>query len=255
MSNFCTKVLVIKTRDFGEADRIVLFLSEDFGKFEAVVRGARRPRSRFAGNIQLFSLLDAQFFSGKSLDQLSQANLIRPFSKLSEDLVKLAYAGYWAELLVEFLPEREPLPEVFRFMLAAMLVLEQTENPHLLSLAFQMRILTYLGYQPYLEDCLECNDDMASEKEINFSVADGGIICSKCFANVHHDDLRRINRAELLFLRNIGQIDIRKLAELDLQGVDLLKMRSLLRAFIEYRVDHVLKAQIFLDAVLEPIRL
>ena len=38
--------LILRTYKLGEADRIVVFLTEDRGKKRGVAKGARRPRSR-----------------------------------------------------------------------------------------------------------------------------------------------------------------------------------------------------------------
>lgn len=121
MGLYHSTAIILKTRNLGEADRVLLLLSEEYGKFEAVVKGARRPRSRFIGNTLPFNLVKAMFFTGKNLDQLSQAELTHSFVSIREELIKLAYASYWVELIDEFLPEREPAPEIFRFFLAVLI--------------------------------------------------------------------------------------------------------------------------------------
>lgn len=247
MSNYRTKILVLKTRKLGEADRIILGLSEDYGKFEAVVKGARRQRSRFVGNTLPFNVLNALFFTGKSLDQLSQAELVRSFSTIREDLVKMAYGTFWVELVAEFLPERDPVPEIFRFLLAALLTLEVSHCPELLNLAFQMRLLNYLGYEPQLELCVNCGDRISFPAR--FSVQAGGVICPRCFEAVqpqgiviHHEDLQA--------LKTLANTDIRKLDGRTGAILNLSLIKNLLRGFIEARLDHPLKSQAFLESVL-----
>ncbi len=245
MSMYRTRALVLKTRNLGEADRVLLLLTEDHGKLEAAVKGARRQRSRFVGNTLPFNLIHAMFFTGKNLDQLSQAQLIHSFAVLREDLVKMAYASYWAELVGEFVPERENVREIFRFMLAALITLEKSDTPELLNLAFQIRILNYLGYQPELENCVSCGDGSAV---VQFSPIEGGVVCRQCAADLR--DLIPVNRADIRFLIALSATDIRKLAEIDQTGVQLGTIRALLRRFIEARLDKPLKTQVFLDSVL-----
>ena len=172
MGLYRSNVIVLRTRNFGEADRILVLLSEDRGKFEAVVKGARRGRSRFVGNTLAFNCFKGMFFTGKNIDSLSQAELVHPFSILQEDLTKLAYASFWVELVEGFTPERVESKEVFQFLLAAFLTLEQTEDPILLNLAFEIRLLHYLGYQPQLDRCVSCGE--SSLDQSYFSVQAGG---------------------------------------------------------------------------------
>ena len=105
--------IVLRTRLFGEADRIVTLLTKEKGKIEAVARGVRRPRNRLVGVTQQFSYLRGLIFTGKDLDQLSQAELIKSFAPLRDDLLKMAYATWWAELLDTFLPVAEVNTEIF----------------------------------------------------------------------------------------------------------------------------------------------
>jgi DNA repair protein RecO (recombination protein O) len=49
-----TEAIVVGGYDLGEADRILVFYSRTKGKVRAVAEGARRIRSRFGGNVQLF---------------------------------------------------------------------------------------------------------------------------------------------------------------------------------------------------------
>lgn len=246
MSLYCSKALVLKTRNLGEADRVLLLLSEEYGKFEAVVKGARRQRSRFIGNTLPFNLLNAMFFTGKNLDQLSQAELIHSFALLREDLIKLAYASFWVELIDEFVPERETVTDIYGFLLAALITLEKTTNPELLNLAFQMRLLNYLGYQPELDSCVSCGTQTLRDQY--FSAKSGGIICGSCRGN--YPDADKLEAFEIQFLQQLGNLDIRQLKLLEIPGIDLKNIRKLLRQFIEYRLDHPLKTQVFLDNVL-----
>lgn len=251
MSLYRTNVIVLKSRNLGEADRVLVLLSEDLGKFQAVVKGARRERSRFVGSTLPFNYLKTMFFTGKTLDTLSQAELIHSFSKLREDLTTLAYASFWIELIDGFVPERVEVKEVFNFLLAAFLTLEQTTDPALLNLAFQIRLLNYLGYQPELEVCTACHQPLATvaqRDEFHFSATAGGVICGKC--RLQYSGLTRVNPAQLDLIKLLTAIDIRQLATLKGNAGDYKIIGVILREFIENRLEKPLKSQVFLDNLL-----
>lgn len=251
MSLYHTNVIVLKSRNFGEADRVLMLLSEDLGKFQAVVKGARRGRSRFVGSTLSFNYLKAMFFTGKNLDTLSQAELIHPFSKLREELTTLAYASFWVELIDGFVPERAEVKEVFHFLLAAFLTLEQTADPALLNLAFEIRLLNYLGYQPELDVCTACHQPLATGApvgELYFSANMGGVICANC--RLQYSGLIRMNPAQLNMIKTLAATDIRELAKLIGSNDDYKTIGAILREFIEARLERPLKSRVFLDNLL-----
>jgi len=98
---------VLRVRDFGEADRILTILSDTDGKFDAVARGARRPRSRLVGVTQQFSRGNMLLFRGRSLDTLNTFELLSSYANLSLDVEKMAYASYVAELVDLMTGERQ----------------------------------------------------------------------------------------------------------------------------------------------------
>lgn len=246
MSLYRSKVIVLRSRNLGEADRVLVLLSEDRGKFEAVVKGARRQRSRFVGNTLPFNCLHGLFFTGKNLDTMSQAELIHSFASLHQDLERLAYGSYWMELVDAFLPEREEAGEIFRFLLAALVVLEHTSDPELLNLAFQIRLLNYLGYQPHLSYCSACTEP---DKEVTaFSAAAGGALCSRCSSE--YSDAVQIVPEILRDYAQLAGADLRQLSETGVAKNYRLMLRGLLQDFVGHRLDRPLKSQTFLDSVL-----
>ena len=56
-----TKAIVLRSIDYGESDRILTFLTDDFGKLKGIAKGARRSRRRFANALEPFSLSTLHF--------------------------------------------------------------------------------------------------------------------------------------------------------------------------------------------------
>ena len=67
---------MLRTHKLGEADRIVTMLSRQHGKLRAVAKGVRRTGSRFGARLEPFMVFDAQFYIGRSLDIVQQAETI-----------------------------------------------------------------------------------------------------------------------------------------------------------------------------------
>src|SRR5258707_904583 len=63
-----TSGLILRTRPLTETSLIVSWLTQDFGRIATVARGARRPKSPFAGKLDLFYLADLSFQRSRRSD-------------------------------------------------------------------------------------------------------------------------------------------------------------------------------------------
>lgn len=239
--------IILRTRGLGEADRIVTLFTKEKGKIEAVARGARRPRNRLVGVTQQFSYLKALIFTGKSLDQLSQAELIKSFAPLRDDLLKMAYATWWTEVLDVFLPLNEVNSDVFLFLLAGLVVLEKVPDPMLVSRAFELRLLKYLGYEPVLDRCVGCRK--AEGPYVGFAPSEGGLLCRFC-AGAGGMNLIPVRPAALAFLRELYQVDLRELARRPVDPALGNELGHLLFTFIQLRAEKPLKSLSFLQSLM-----
>ena len=70
------RALVIRTYDLGEADRIIVFLTQHRGLVRGVAKGVRRARSRFGSRLQPFVELDVQFYVGRELESVTAADTV-----------------------------------------------------------------------------------------------------------------------------------------------------------------------------------
>lgn len=171
--------IVLRVRDFNEADRILTILSPTEGKFEAVARGARRPRSGVAGTAQLFTRANMMLFRGRSIDTLSSAEVVSSHSRIRSDLVSMAYGSYVAELADAMTAERQPDDQVYSLVCATFAALDRREAPAaIIALGFEVKFLSLIGFKPEVAACVSCR---APEAETAwFGPAAGGLLCDRC---------------------------------------------------------------------------
>ena len=96
-----TNALVLRNLRMGDTSRIVTILTRDFGKFGAVAKGVREPKSRFGASLELLSVssLILYFRPGRDLQLVSEGALEREFRGLFSPVDRYAHAC----ALVEFL--------------------------------------------------------------------------------------------------------------------------------------------------------
>lgn len=89
-----TRAIVLRRTNYGEADRIITFLTP-LGQRRAIAKGVRREKSKLAGGIELFAIIDIVLTSrpGSDLSIVTSARLVQFYRHILEDYDKLQF-GY-----------------------------------------------------------------------------------------------------------------------------------------------------------------
>src|SRR5699024_11048674 len=107
--NYRDEGIVLSGHKLGEADRIVSVLTRSHGLIRAVAKGVRRTKSRFASRLEPFMLVDLQCHVGRSLDIVTQVELIEPFARgIATDYDVYSAASVMAETASR-ITEAEPV--------------------------------------------------------------------------------------------------------------------------------------------------
>src|SRR5277367_3470664 len=110
--------LILRTRPLTETSLIVHWLTADFGRIATVAKGARRPKSAFAGKLDLFYLADLSFQRSRrsELHQLREVSLRQTFAPIRREMEYLQQASYCAALIEQATEMVTPIPVVFSLM-------------------------------------------------------------------------------------------------------------------------------------------
>jgi DNA repair protein RecO (recombination protein O) len=65
MKRFKTNGIILARTNYGEADRIITFLTPDHGKVKVIAKAVRKSKSKLAGGIELFSISQISFIIGR----------------------------------------------------------------------------------------------------------------------------------------------------------------------------------------------
>ena len=85
------RAFVVRTYDFGEADRVVVLLTRHHGLVRSVAKGVRKSRSRFGSRIQPFVDIDVQLYPGRNLATITAADTVAYFAgRIIEDFDRYA---------------------------------------------------------------------------------------------------------------------------------------------------------------------
>lgn len=146
--------LILRTRLLTETSLIVHWLTPDLGRIATVAKGARRPKSPFAGKLDLFYAADFSFSRSRSseLHNLREVNLRETRSAIREDILKLQQAAYVANLIEQTTETETPLREIFELARNFLDLLCRHEPQPYYIIAFEIKLLHELGLEPDLAE-------------------------------------------------------------------------------------------------------
>ena len=145
-----TTGLILRTRPLTETSLIVNWLTPDLGRISTVAKGARRPRSAFAGQLDLFYAADFSFQRSRRSDlhTLHEIKLRETHPALRHELACLQQAAYCSKLIEQATEPETPLPAVYDLLEALLTHLpKQAPQPQTL-FAFEIKLLHELGLAP-----------------------------------------------------------------------------------------------------------
>lgn len=173
----------MRTRAYGESDRIVSFLSEDFGKLTGIAKGARNSRRRFANCLNPTTLVRMHFRSRQSagLVFLDSADLLVLPGPLADPL-KLAYASYLIELVDLLTGEGFAVPELFLLLEEGLEGLRSGPATSSFLRCFELGVLRGAGFEPLLERCGRCGTPLDGD-ESYLDPRSGSFACDVCAAD------------------------------------------------------------------------
>lgn len=178
MGVLTSESVILRTWPVNEADLIVSLFTRDYGKVRGVAKSALKSRRRFGGALEPMTVAQAWFAERPRQDlvRLDQLEMVRSPLSARVDPVRLGVLSFFAEVLDEALPERDPQETVFRLLVS---VLEQTttEQPWMPLTYFQLWMTRLMGLLPDIAHCTACGEALRAG-EVSFQSNGDGLFCA-----------------------------------------------------------------------------
>lgn len=180
-----TEGLILKSYSLAEADKIIVFLTQNEGLVRGVAKGAKRLKSKFGGSLEPFSIVQMSYFQkeDRELVSIRQIDLLKSFFDNASEPLFLQKFSYLVDLLVEFAPPHDPNERLYRMTKVCLeTAAENSESLESIAVYFELWILRLGGYLPNWNNCDVCrreiNQDEDSALQINFH-----LFCKSCQKN------------------------------------------------------------------------
>lgn len=237
--------IILRKIAYGDSDWILTLFAEPGIRLSAYASKARVSKKRFGNDIDLFNRIRFETRDRASLPHLTSTELIHGGETIHKDLFKFAATCFFTEILLEFLPEHQAVPELYHFFNLMLDQMEKDFPKYYVPLVEDM-LLSHFGYQPSLNHCLTCRRPIRKENRYSFSGQKGGILCDLCDSNHQNEalDFETIN----------GLLEARQRPIQEWQGLQLHdpqdKARKALEYFLQFTAGKKFKSLQFLSDIL-----
>ncbi|WP_165313188.1 DNA repair protein RecO [Rothia halotolerans] len=175
-------LLVLRTQQLGEADRIVVGISPRQGVVRAVAKGVRKSSSKLGARLEPFMFTDVSLAHGRNLETVTQAVTRRAYSApVVADWDRYVAASSVCEVAETLgLAVEAGDPRLFNLTVGAVGALARGE--HLAGdvlTSYLLRAMAVSGWHVELWACARCG---AEGPLRSWSQADGGTVCDACRA-------------------------------------------------------------------------
>jgi DNA repair protein RecO (recombination protein O) len=145
MASYKTRAISLKTAPFAEADKLVTLFTREHGKIKAIAKGARRVPSRLGGRVETFTYADYFVANGRSLDIISECQVIETFQPVREDPKALPAGLYMLKLVNAGTVEGQPHPELFDLLLHSLFRLKKGQSARGVAKDFEKEFVVLEG--------------------------------------------------------------------------------------------------------------
>jgi DNA repair protein RecO (recombination protein O) len=176
-----SEAIILRTRAYGESDKIVTFLTADVGKLTGIAKGAKNSRRRFANCLDPFTRVRVHFRTkaGASLAFMESCDLLEPVGSLT-DPAKFAYGSYLVELVDQLTAEGQPIRELYELLAEGLDAVRHGPATATFLRSFELRLLHHAGYEPQLQDCTRCHAGVFSDAGVFLDPTHGSVVCGRC---------------------------------------------------------------------------
>ncbi|MCB1141030.1 MAG: DNA repair protein RecO [Leptospiraceae bacterium] len=218
-----TRGIVLRSTSLGEADLLILLLTETGKKEKFIFKGLRKSKTRpkLAGEPGSFIEIDYYFHRNKDVFNAKEFSLLERFSRAKENYLGYLTLSFLLELNDKFLPGEEN-PIAFLLLKKALSALDEFGFQHILLPYYKWRFLLFQGFVSDEFNCTQCNSPLEGEEFASLQSDSLHIHCKKCSVSLEN---------QIQIVKLLKAISSKKYSRIREEEIPLLLISSL---------DHIL---------------
>lgn len=172
-----TRGIIIRQINYGDYDKMLTCLTEDYGRISVSAKGVRSIKSKKRAACELLCYDELVLSPPRGeVYTLKECECIECFYALREDCVKLALGAYMADVAGHLSPE--DMTSALKLLLNSLYMLQSPmASPTWIKLLYDLKLLQAAGFEPETEECVSCQ---RKSGPFAFSALLGGVVCKSC---------------------------------------------------------------------------
>ena len=244
-----TEGIVLRRRDFGESDRILVLFTRKLGRVSVIAKGSRKPSSRMAGHLELFMRSTFLVSRGRNLHILTQAETIEPYEELRKNLLGVGLGAYVIELIDAVTYDEGSNLKLYDLLVSTLELLAAGADPDIMVRYFELHALDLVGFRPELFRCVECKKEIIEQNQF-LSGELGGVVCPDCALGIVGGGIHPLTSRVLKYLRHIQRSALQDLLSLDVPS----EIKEGLERILQYYLEHTLEKHLNSPEFIKQIR-
>ncbi len=188
MKLLSTNGFIVYAKKMNEADMLLSYITEDYGKITCFANNARKSKKRFLGKLEPAMLTNIKFYEkpGMTLDILYEADIVEDYKNLRKDINIYLFLTKLTEISRILCQERDNSKNIFKSLdkLETGTSAERmpvSVNTVLLKyeIYFISNLLKFTGIYPNFSNCIDCSESNL-RNSFDFNLKKGGVICKSC---------------------------------------------------------------------------
>lgn len=227
--------VIIRETAYGESDKIVTFLTAEYGRISVMAKGVKTITSKNSHAVQLFCYSTFEMTEKNGRYTLKTGTAKDTFYAVRDNIERFALASYFADIASTVCTENNDEREMLRLILNSFYAMSHFSEVPLwkIKTAFEIKCMDINGMAPDFSACCDCGKSVSAcaDKQgmLLFSIGDGAVLCDVCKNNHEENSCLPISCdtvAIIDFISSAEQADMLKFSVADEASVKELCLAS-----------------------------
>ncbi len=241
-----SEAIILRSYPLGEADRLVSFLTRQFGRIRGVAPGAKRTKSSFGGALEPLTHVRISFAERETRDlvRLRHCDILESFLEAHADYDCAVALGLLAEITDAVLPEREPSDPAFRLLLVCAREVQRRKAVQPAVLYFALWTVRLAGWLPPMRECRKCSRAVTTEGAYA-SPVHPNVLCRDC----RLPGMRHFTGEELALADRMLKSKLEELGAAATPGAKGAGLQAFLLDLVEHQLERKLKSRTAMESI------
>ncbi|MFA6184345.1 MAG: DNA repair protein RecO [Parcubacteria group bacterium] len=229
--------IILNKKDIGETDRIYNVYTLEQGKISAIARGVRKSKSKLAGHLENYYLVDLTIMRNRGMGNISSSIVENNFKKIRNDFDSLEKVFKVAKAFNRLINDQEKDADIFFLFVDYLEALDKISDSldeiqkNLITQGFVFKLLDCLGYKIELNKCVKCEKKLSRSRNF-FEYNLGGAVCGDCAKE--GANILPISNNSIKIIRIFFQNKISNLVKLKISARESKELSHISRMFIKW---------------------